>query len=119
MSGTTLQERRILNDAIESSYIECARLSAAIRTHKQTGRGTIIDLFEQFHYNLGILVDITADLEEMTSNHEISDKIESWLEQDQKRGDYLKFCEEGRCVFKEYKKALNNCGLIALPARGK
>lgn len=120
MAGTTLQERRILNDAIESAYIECAGLSAAIRTHRQTGRGAIINLFEEFHYNIGVLFDLTSDLEEMASEKEVVAKTSSWLDSIPPRDNELaKWCEDGRVVFRDYKKSLNNCGLIALPARGK
>ena len=113
-----VQERRILNDAIESAYIECASLSAGIRTHGRTGRGAITDLYEQFHYNLGILVDLTSDLDEMASDKEVTTKMNAWLEAE-KSNDIEGVCLKGREAFKEYKKSLNRCGLIALPARGK
>jgi hypothetical protein len=114
-----VQERRILNEAIESAYIECTALAAGIRTHGQTGRGSITDLYEGFHYNLGILIDLTCDLEEMNSDKDLVEKSLSWLDKAFRANDVEARSIEGREMFKEYKRALNRCGLIALPARGK
>lgn len=117
---TTLQERRILNEAIESSYIESAALSAGIRTHAQTGRGSILELYEQFHTNFGILFDITSDLEELKSDGKTIAETNEWLElPPPKQAEMEDRARCGREMFKRYKKTLNACGLIALPSRGK
>lgn len=121
VQGTSaLQERRVLNDAIESAYIECAGLSAGIRTHKVSGRGVLSDLYEQFHYNLGILFDLTSDLQEIQSDKDSIIEVKEWLDAGApKEKDIGKRCDAGMKAFREYKRALNNCGLISLPARGK
>lgn len=118
--GSTVQERRVLNDAIESTYIECISLASGIRTHTQTGRGAITDLYENFHYNFGTLFDLTCDLEEMTMDKEIVKTTEDWLNLPSPKGsEHETRCETGREIFKNYKKSLNRCGLISLPTRGK
>jgi len=118
--GSTVQERRVLNDAIEATYIECTSLASGIRTHVQTGRGAVTDLYENFHYNFGILFDLTCDLDEMSKDQVVVNKTDTWLNLAPPRGgEYESRCETGREIFKEYKKSLNRCGLIALPTRGK
>lgn len=118
--GSTVQERRVLNDAIEATYIECISLASGIRTHSQTGRGAITDLYENFHYNFGTLFDLTCDLDEMSKDQEIIDATDMWLNMQSPKGnEHESRCESGREIFKRYKKSLNRCGLIALPSRGK
>lgn len=118
--GSTVQERRVLNEAIEATYIECTSLASGIRTHTQTGRGAVTDLYENFHYNFGILFDLTCDLDELSKDRSIVEKTDAWLNLPPPRStEYESRCDVGRTIFKEYKKSLNRCGLIALPTRGK
>lgn len=122
MTTTTIepgQERRVLNEAIEHSYIECAGLAGSIRTHFQTGSGVVRDLFELFYFNVAVLYDLTADLSEM-SNAEISKKnLEEWLELPPLKNsvkDAEERCRAGLICFRAYKIDLSKNGVLSLPS---
>jgi hypothetical protein len=116
------QERRALNEGIESSFIAAAGYAASIKTHFQTGRGAINDLYEDFYFNVAILFELTSDLEEMMQSRKEIDAMQGWLN---KTGDSIssknisEHCLEGMARFKDYKIALSRNGLLSLPARGR
>lgn len=112
-------ERKVLNEGIERAFLDCAGYAGSIRTHYQTGRGTIQDLFEQFYFNLAVLFDLTSDLEGMSSSVVDCKELENWLglpplkSNDKEMKDR---CEQGLKVFRNYKIALTKNGIITLPA---
>jgi hypothetical protein len=113
------QERRILNEAIEHSYIECAGLAASIRTHYQTGSGIIRSLFELFYFNVAVLYDLTADLSEMNSSEKAKTELEAWLNLPPLKNtgkDVDDRCKEGLKCFRQYKIELSKNGVLALPS---
>lgn len=114
------QERREINEGIETTYKELAIYTAGIRTHYQMGRGTIIDLYEKLHYYTGILVDLTEVLEEMKQSEDIIKRINAWLDLPGPNDRDMKDrCMEGLKLIKEYKIALVQSGLMALPVKGR
>lgn len=115
------QERRALNEGIESSFIAAAGYAASIKTHFQTGRGTIHDLYEDFYFNLAVLFELTSDLEEMTPSKEDIEKMAVWLAKEKCTDDknIKEHCKEGMEVFKNYKISLSRNGLLSLPTRGR
>lgn len=117
----TEHERRELNDGIESAFIAAAGYTAAIKTHYQTGRGTIRDLYEDFYFNLAVLFELTADLGEMRTEQVVVETVERWLEKadiDIGTREFKEHCFDGISAFKGYKRALSNCGLLSLPTGG-
>ena len=115
-TGETGHERPGINQAIEMAYMEAAGQSAGIRTHLQTGRGVLLELFEKFHYNLGVLFDLTCDRPEMNDETETISLVEAWLDNPAPTEKTIAArCSEGRKVFREYSKALNRKGLLNLP----
>lgn len=115
----TEKERRILNDAIEHTFIECAGLAGSIRTHYQTGSGVIRDLYETFYFNVAVLYDLTADLKEMSGVKTSKKNLEDWLNLPPLKNsgkDIEDRCKAGLVCFREYKIDLSERGILSLPA---
>jgi hypothetical protein len=117
-TGDTGHERRGINDGIEKAYMEAGGLSAAIRTHLGAyKKGVLSDVFELFHFNFGILFNLTCDRPEMDDEKEVISMVDIWLELPPPPDKELEArCNEGRKLFREYSKALNRKGLLNLPA---
>ncbi len=117
------QERRALNDGIEDAFIETATYAAGIRTYYMIRRGVIKDLYELFYFNFAILIELTEGLEQLSKDPDgIIKKAHGWLEGNgagQSEADIRKRCDDGLAVFTEFKKAMSERGLLALPSRGK
>lgn len=114
------QERRAINEGIEATYMDLSGISAGIRTHYQSGRGVIGEMFQELHFHIGILVEATEVFEDMEPSQPIIDQLNAWLDlppvtDKEMRGR----CMEGLRLVKEYKKALTRCGLVSLPSRGR
>ena len=111
-------DRAALNEGIEKAFMDCAGYAGSIRTHYQTGRGTIRDVYELFYFNVAVLFDLTSDLEGMTSATTACKEMESWLNlppvknADKEMKDR---CIEGLRLFRSYKIALNKNGILTLP----
>jgi hypothetical protein len=117
-TGETGHERRGINDGIEKAYMEAGGLAAAIRTHLGAyKKGVLSDVFELFHFNFGILFNLTCDRQEMDDEKEVVEAVDRWLESPPP-GDkeLVARCNEGRKLFREYSRALNRKGLLNLPA---
>ncbi len=115
------QERRALNDGIEDAFIETAQYAAGIRTYYMIRRGTIKDLYEQFYFNLAVLIELTEGLEELSKDQEAIDAAHEWLDGNgsgQSEVEIKKRCDAGLAVFTKFKKAMSERGLLALPSRG-
>jgi RAB protein geranylgeranyltransferase component A len=94
--------------------------AAGIETHYQTGRGAIMDLYENFYFNFNILHKLTASREEMKSSSELSIKIKEWMMRTvPKSSDMENYCRDGIELFEEYHKAMSDNGLLSLPSRGR
>lgn len=122
MTQLQQQERRDLNATIEREYIETAMLAASIDTHYHTtGRGTIIDLYEDFYFQFNSLCKLTASLDEMKQSEETITKTETWFQKDmpQNQEELKKHCFDGIQKFRDYAKSLGMNGLLALPVRGR
>lgn len=116
-----LQERRILNEAIESAFIEVAGAAGSIETHYHNGRGVIGDLYEHFYFNFNILHKLTSHLEEMSGSRIIADKVRDWMRKPLPNGkkELQTHCYEGIELFEQYHTELSKNGLLALPQRGR
>jgi CheY-like chemotaxis protein len=113
------QSRKALNDGIERSFLDTAGYAASIRTHYQTGSGTIRDLYEMFYFNVAVLFDLTSDLQEMNSATDATMALQVWLEQPPVRSvnkDMQDRCMDGLKIFREYKIALSRNGVLSLPS---
>jgi hypothetical protein len=111
-------ERKALNEGIERVFMDCAGYAGSIRTHYQTGSGTIRDLFELFYFKFAVLFDLTSDLSGMDADAEVIKSIESWFELPpvKKLGAEMEErCREGLHLFRKYKIALGKNGIITLP----
>lgn len=121
MNGPPLDvahERKALNEGIESVFMDCAGYAGSIRTHFQTGSGTIRDLYELFYFNFAVLFDLTSDLSGMEADSEVIKSIEAWLELPpvKKLGTEMEDrCRDGLHLFRRYKIALGKNGIITLP----
>jgi hypothetical protein len=112
-------DRKVLNEGIEKAFMDCAGYAGSIRTHYQTGSGTIRDLFELFYFNLAVLFDLTSDLEGMGASTKECKGLEDWLNLPPVRSNDKEMrdrCEQGLKTFREYKIALTKNGIITLPA---
>jgi len=112
-------DRKALNEGIEKVFMDCAGYAASIRTHYQTGSGTIRDLFELFYFNFAVLFDLTSDLSEMSAATEATQGVQNWLDLPpvKKVGSEMdERCKEGLRLFRLYKIALGKNGILTLPS---
>ena len=120
MPDFTQQERRILNEAIESTYLEVAGLASSIEIHYRRGLGNVLDLYEKFYFHMSLLRRITSNREEMASATTEIKALKDWLDLPYPGDKGLQQClMDGIKVFDNYDIALNQCGLIALPHKGR
>lgn len=122
MSVQPQQERRALNDGIESAFIETAQYAAGIRTFYMIRRGVIKDIYELFYFNFAVLIELTEGLEELAKEKETLEDAHKWLSGNgagQSEADIKKRCDAGLEVFTKFKTVLSARGLLALPSRVK
>jgi hypothetical protein len=116
------QERKVLNEGIENSFIDASEMVARIKTYNQTGRGAIIDLYEDFYFYISLLYELTSDLDEMKDASEAAKEMKGWLDINVKlvsEKDFKEHCDAGMAAFQKYKVSLSKNGLLALPSRGR
>lgn len=122
MNQSTLDvshERKALNEGIEKVFMDCAGYAASIRTHYQTGSGTIRDLYELFYFNFAVLFDLTSDLSGMSADTDATNGVELWINLPPVRkvnSEMEERCREGLRLFKLYKIALGKNGILTLPS---
>lgn len=122
MSIQPQQERRALNDGIETAFIETAQYAAGIRTYYMIRRGVIKDLYELFYFNFAVLIELTEGLEELVKEKDTLDEARKWLTGNgtgTSETDIKKRCDDGLEAFTKFKAVLSARGLLALPSRIK
>lgn len=119
-SPTNQQERRALNEGIETAFLDTATHAAGMETNYQTGRGAIMEIYEMFYFNFNVLHKLTAGREEMESAKELSQTIRLWFRTEMPPSTGMTTrCYQGIDLFDAYHSALTRNGLLSLPARGR
>lgn len=122
MTSLQQQERRALNDGIEDSFLLSAEYAGQIKSFYQLRIGTIKDLYEKFYLNFAVLVELTDCLEGMANESAAISAATDWLNLPKlptKPDEIEARCSTGIEVFRKYKRALSNAGLLSLPSRGR
>lgn len=110
-----------LKAAIHATFKELSGITGGILTHLQLGRGSLLDLYEQFLFHTCVLVELTECLEQMKTSQELVVRINHWIELPgpSTDKDFKERCKMGLRLVKEYKTALVQSGLVVLPIGGK
>lgn len=118
-----IQERRRLNEEIERSFITTAASVVSIQTYHQTKRGIgLIDLYEQFYSSFALLVELTADLEQLHQHEDTVKATKEWINRRinvEKDSEILYRLSTGLKAFSDYKKILSDQSIISLPKSGR
>lgn len=118
-----LHERRRLNDEIERTFIQVASHSRNILTYRQTMRGiSVMTLYENFYSEFSLLVLLTSDLPQVKKDVNSPKKAEEWLKihsvPENATDKYIiQRCYDGVEAFKDYKKVLQETGVISMPSK--
>ena len=119
-----IQERRRLNEEIESAFITAAQAAGNVDMKIVSGKGNVFPDFLDFYTQFNYLVRLTMRLKEMEPKEEseelkkLKEDILKWLhcKAGQSCGDE-DHCRKGLKLFDNYYSELMHSGVISLPTR--
>lgn len=118
---TVQQERRRLNDEIETAHLATVRAAANVRLALVTGKGNYISKYSDLYQWLSHLITLTCDLKELDPDADDVGKAIAWVDQPCVASlddtALIAACDAGIAMFRMYNKLLMRRGIISLPTR--
>jgi hypothetical protein len=110
------QEHRPIRQAIDQAYLETITSAAILRLYAMRPSGPYKPLFLDFYGAFFLLFNLTCHrphLAEKEKHHGLIEEIDTWFDMVKKADDHT-HGEEGIRLFKKWREALDDAGMISV-----